>query len=98
MSPAIWSRVCSTSFIAAKIGRSGQPTQKPGGQIGTVFARSGTAGAGSVVGRADRRRQQLGRGLAQEGLDRVEGHRAGQLARQRQDIPCRAAAVVAPAL
>ena len=32
------------SFIAAKIGRSGQPVQNPGGRMGTVFDRSGTLG------------------------------------------------------
>ena len=43
MSEAMWCRPssCSTSFVAAKIGRSGQPTQKPGGRPGTTRVRSG---------------------------------------------------------
>src|SRR6516162_5036474 len=42
ISPAIWCgpSSCCTSFIAAKIGRSGQPTQKLGGRGGTVLASS----------------------------------------------------------
>ena len=43
ISPVIWClpRSFSTSFIAAKIGLSGQPVQKLGGLIGTVSVRSG---------------------------------------------------------
>ena len=47
MSALIWCAPSSfcTSFMAAKIGRSGQPVQKPGGRTGTVCDRSGIAGA-----------------------------------------------------
>ena len=39
---------CSTSFIAAKIGRSGQPVQKPGGRGGTPSASAFTFGWASI--------------------------------------------------
>ena len=43
MSLAMWwaPSSSSTSFVAAKIGRSGQPVQKPGGRTGTTPERSG---------------------------------------------------------
>ena len=46
-----------TSFMAAKIGRSGQPMQKPGGRGGTVLASSLIFGSASTVGSVRRRRR-----------------------------------------
>ena len=40
---------CSTSFIAEKIGRSGQPVQKPGGRAGTTAARARTGSSSSTA-------------------------------------------------
>ncbi len=48
MSAAMWCGPSSfsTSFIAAKIGRSGQPVQKPGGRPCTTSA----SGTGAAIG------------------------------------------------
>ncbi len=56
MSAATWCGPSSfsTSFIAAKIGRSGQPMQKPGGRGGTDFDRSGKAKASGWFGSRSR--------------------------------------------
>jgi hypothetical protein len=86
MSAAIWCspRSSCTSFIAAKIGRSGQPVQKPGGRIGTVFDRSGISAAGAFGARTCAAAAR--RGLAQEGRDPVEHHLPGVFARHRQHV------------
>ena len=53
MSLATWCSPSSfsTSFIAEKIGRSGQPVQKPAGRIGTSFASTFTASSSALAGR-----------------------------------------------
>ena len=53
MSAAMWCGPSSfsTSFIAAKIGRSGQPVQKPGGRGGTASASALTRGSSAIAGR-----------------------------------------------
>ena len=59
MSEAIWCSPVSlsTSFIAEKIGRSGQPVQKPGGRTGTSLASSLNVSSVSADGRLGARSQ-----------------------------------------
>ena len=45
----VLAKLLLTSFIAAKIGRSGQPMQKLGGRGGTDFASSFTLGSARTV-------------------------------------------------
>ena len=52
-----WPSSCSTSFMAAKIGRSGQPMQKPGGRGGTILASSLIFGSASTADSVRRRRR-----------------------------------------
>ena len=69
MSAATWCGPSSfsTSFIAAKIGRSGQPMQKPGGRGGTCAGVSaGVDGGGRLVRQAVAVGQKVGRVLADE--------------------------------
>src|SRR3569832_1914638 len=52
MSAAMWCGPSSfsTSFIAAKIGRSGHPVQKPGGRGGTAPASALMRGSSAIAG------------------------------------------------
>src|SRR3569833_1832510 len=53
MSAAMWwgPSSFSTSFIAAKLGRSGQPVKTPGGRGGTAPASAFTRGSSAIAGR-----------------------------------------------
>ena len=87
MSDAMWClpSSCSTSFMAAKIGRSGQPVQKPGGRPGTTRDRSGIVSPWPVLlGARTSLGQELRRAGAQETADAVEHHLAGVFAGHRQ--------------
>ena len=101
MSEAMWClpSSCSTSLVAAKIGRSGQPMQKPGGRPGTTPTRSGMSWPLPVLLGALHLARQHVRGLgAQEFADAVEHDLAGIFAGHRQmllaDDPRAAAGLV----
>ena len=77
---------CSTSLVAAKIGRSGQPVQKPGGRGGTVPDRSGIWADGSAFGARAASGNSAGPVLPDESADAVQHDLASIFAGHRQDI------------
>ena len=89
----------STSFIALKIGRSGQPVQKPGGRpcttsasggaaaLGTSACAAGAAASGITFGARDRLRLRLDLAVALEKRARSLQHLgAGVFAGRREHV------------
>ena len=94
MSLATWCSPSSfsTSFIAEKIGRSGQPVQKPAGRIGTSsrqFLQRLVGIGGGHVRRALPVGQQFRSMAAEERGDAVGHHLGGVFAGHRAAGPCR---------
>src|SRR5271165_7561251 len=79
----------SMSFIAAKIGRSGHPTQKPGGRGGTTLASAFTFSCAKHRSRIRDRRviAQKGRRMRrEEGAQPRDHHRRRVFAAHRQGV------------
>jgi hypothetical protein len=86
MSPAdlVLPSSCSTSFIAAKIGRSGQPVQNPGGRIGTVLPTGPGSPGPACWARGPCRAAARALSFPQELGNAVQHHLSGVFARHRQ--------------